>query len=41
MSMSFDIFSTNYYVPKSEEIKRMSQKMLNDYLLKEEVILSN
>lgn len=35
MSMSFDIFPTNKYIPKCEEIKKLSKEMLRSYLLKE------
>lgn len=35
MSMSFDIFPTNRYIPKCEELKKLSQKMLSNYLLRE------
>lgn len=37
MSMSFDIFPTNTYIPKCEEVKEMSQQMLNNYLLEKEI----
>ena len=37
MSMSFDIFPTNTYIPKYEELKNLSQEMLKDYFAKENI----
>lgn len=37
MSMTFDVFPTNRYIPKCEELKKLSQGMLSNYLLKEGV----
>ena len=37
MSMSFDIFPTNAYIPKCEELKKLSQEMLRDYFVKENI----
>ena len=35
--MSFDIFPTNTYIPKYEELKNLSQEMLKDYFAKENI----
>lgn len=35
MSMSFDIFPTNRYIPTCEELKKLSYGMISNYLLKE------
>ena len=37
MSMSFDIFPTNTYIPKCKELKNLSQEMLKDYFAKENI----
>ena len=37
MSMSFDIFPTNTYIPKYEDLKNLSQEMLKDYFAKENI----
>ena len=35
--MSFDIFPTNTYIPKYEELKNLTQEMLKDYFAKENI----
>ncbi len=37
MSMSFDIFPANMYIPGCEEIKKISQGLLENYLSQENI----